>query len=124
MTNSLGRIVLCRDRAPTKLATWDQTSGDVTYEQLLTLAASMQTGLMSLRFEPGDTLLLALRPSPETYALYCAVLGLGGRLMFLEPWLDVHSIDYAVQMARPKLLVTSAVLRRLMSRIQIGRAHV
>ncbi len=117
MTNSLGRIVLCRDRAPTKLATWDQTSGEVTYEQLLTLAATMQTCLRSLSFEPGDTLLLALRPSPETYALYCAVLGLGGRLMFLEPWLDVHSIEYAVQMARPKFLVTSPLLRRLMSRI-------
>ena len=107
MTNCLRLVVNCRSSNPEKTAVWDKHAGTTSYERLLAAGANVQQSLTDLGFCEDDVMLLALPPSADMYAVFCAVIGLGGRLMFIEPWIKPKAIAQAVNYIRPRFLVTN-----------------
>jgi acyl-coenzyme A synthetase/AMP-(fatty) acid ligase/4-hydroxybenzoate polyprenyltransferase len=109
--NCIERITRWRDRKPDHLAVWDFHTGSLTFGQLMALACNWQELLKRCGFATGDTVLLVGSANARCYAASLAVIGLGGRLMFVEPNLADASVDYAISVARPRFLITTAKSR-------------
>ena len=109
--NCIERIVRWHDRDPNKLAVWDIHAETTSFSQLIDWAASWQQAISSNGFSCGGTVLLVAEPCAATYAAAIAIIGLGGRLMFIEPDRLTPAMDYAISLARPSILISPRQLR-------------
>ncbi|MBM4253918.1 MAG: AMP-binding protein [Deltaproteobacteria bacterium] len=105
--NCIERITRWRERKPAQLAVWDYHHGSITFDQLFINAAGWQKHLEAHGFKAGDTLLVVAPANASVYAVSLAVIGLGGRLMAIDPDLCNSRVSYAVSAASPSILITS-----------------
>lgn len=79
---------------------------ECTFSQLRERVGRVQAGLLKRSFKSGDSVLLAVEPSIDLYAIVIAVLGLGGSVVLVEPWMPVKNIAEVIKLIRPKIFVT------------------
>ncbi len=92
---------------PDKMALCDGKGQSFTFSQMMTLSAKAQSLFLKYGVQPGDSVLVAVLPSPEMYASLCALMGLGVRIIFIEPWLSLDRINHVIQSTKPKIFFTS-----------------
>jgi acyl-coenzyme A synthetase/AMP-(fatty) acid ligase len=85
-------------------ATLDGT--ECTFLELRERVGRVQTSLMKRNFKTGDSVLVATEPSIELYSIVIAVLGLGGSVVLVEPWMPIAKISEVIKLVRPKTFVT------------------
>ena len=103
--NCIEAIASWSTEIPTKLALWEKTSGAISFGELGAGAAELQDELVRNGFRVGDCAIIVALPRPTLYAAMVAVIGLGGRVMLVEPWLDAGDIDTIISEQRPKWLL-------------------
>jgi len=118
--NSLS-LLLERDLPPGQLAFYPLGGAPVHFGELLELARRAQNGLRELGFTAGHSLLLADTISAEFYAVVMAALGLGGRIVLVEPFLPVTEIGAVVDRSAPWVFVASFLGRLWGSRVRAIR---
>ena len=109
---SLNAIALFHQKAklhPQKMAITDLRSGEKSFSDLIQLSARVQTLLEKYDITEKDSVLLALLPSPEMYALICGLLGRGVRIVFIEPWLKLDRINEVIQNVKPKAFISQGI---------------
>lgn len=79
---------------------------DCTFESLRERIGRVQTTLLKRKFKTGDAVLIATEPSIDLYATVIAVLGLGGSIVLVEPWMPVKRIAEVIRLVKPKIFVT------------------
>lgn len=79
---------------------------DCSFSELRERVARVQSSLLKKKFNTGDAVLLAVEPSIDLYAIVIAVLGLGGSIVLVEPWMPITKIAEAIRFVRPKLFIT------------------
>lgn len=77
-----------------------------TFLELRERVGRVQTSLLKRKFKIGDSVLLATEPSIELYSIVIAVLGLGGSVVLVEPWMPIAKISEVIKLVRPKIFVT------------------
>ncbi len=94
---------------PDKMAITDIKNGERTFNDLLELSSKVQFLLTQKNIVQGDSVLLALLPSPEMYGLICGLLGSGVRIVFIEPWLKLDRINEVIKSIRPKAFISEGL---------------
>ncbi len=69
----------------------------------------IQSELLEKKFQAGEAVLIATEPSVDLYAIVIAVMGLGGSIVLVEPWMPVKKISEVIALVRPKIFVSSLV---------------
>ena len=91
------------------MAITDLKSGERSFSDLVELSAKVQTLLDRYGITEKDSVLLALLPSPEMYALICGLLGKGVRIVFIEPWLKLDRINEVIASIKPKAFISQGI---------------
>lgn len=107
--NCIEAIASWSRNLPAKLALWEQNSGPVSFGALGTGAATVQQDLIQKGFKVGDCAILVALPRPPLYAAMTAVIGLGGRVMLVEPWLDATDVAAIIREQSPAFLLVDRV---------------
>lgn len=71
------------------------------------MAARAQAGYLSLGFKTGQTALFMHPLSLDLYAHILAVLGLGGTVMLVEPWMHPTKIQSLVEKMKPEFFFSN-----------------
>jgi acyl-coenzyme A synthetase/AMP-(fatty) acid ligase len=66
----------------------------------------VQTSLLKRKFKAGDAVLIATGPSIDLYAAVIAILGLGGSIVLVEPWMPVSRIAEVIRLVRPQVFIS------------------
>lgn len=66
-----------------------------------------QSTLIEKKFKTGDSVLMAVEPSIDMYAIVLAVMGLGGSIVLVEPWMPIKRISEVIKIVNPKVFVSS-----------------
>jgi len=104
--NAISLFKLNTEKHPQKMAIADIKNGELSFAQLLELSAKAQSLLIKHGIEKNDSVLLAVAPSPEMYAFVSALLGLGVKIVFIEPWLKVERINEVIRSIKPKAFIS------------------
>jgi acyl-CoA synthetase (AMP-forming)/AMP-acid ligase II/4-hydroxybenzoate polyprenyltransferase len=91
---------------PEKMAITDIHNGEWSFQQIRDLSAKVQELMKAHHIGQEDSILLAIAPSPEMYAFVCAMLGLGVRIIFIEPWLKIERINEVILTIKPKVFIS------------------
>jgi olefin beta-lactone synthetase len=96
---------------------WALADGDhpeaerLSFEELDEDATNLARGLVQAGFEPGDRVLVFLKPSLDFFALVWALFRMGAVPVFIDPAMGMKPVLRAVQEADPKhVIATEAVL--------------
>lgn len=106
---SVNAIKLFQDNArihPDKMAIADIKFGTLSFSDIERISAKAQALARKYKLNSSDTVLLAMTPSPLLYGLICGFMGLGIRIIFIEPWLSLDRIDHVVRSIRPKMFIS------------------
>ncbi|MEN9834543.1 MAG: hypothetical protein RL011_736, partial [Pseudomonadota bacterium] len=103
--NCIEAIASWSTELPAKLALWEKSAGPISFGQLGAGAAALQRELLQKGFKAGDCAILVALPRPPLYAAILAVIGLGGRVMLVEPWLDAEDIGAIIHEQSPSYLL-------------------
>lgn len=77
----------------------------VSFGELLSISIRMQDYFKIKGLEAGNSVLIFDRLSIPLYASIIALMGLGARVVFVEPWMPIHKIAIAVNLTRPKVFL-------------------
>lgn len=91
---------------PKKMAIADIKNGVQSFRDLERLSARVQTLMNKHGVTTGDSVLVALTPSPMLYSIICGLMGLGVRIVFIEPWLSLDRVNHVIRDTRPKLFIS------------------
>ncbi len=91
---------------PEKMAITDIHNGEWSFQQIKDFSAKVQALMKTHHIQKEDSVLLAIAPSPEMYAFVCAMLGLGVRIIFIEPWLKIERINEVILTIKPKVFIS------------------
>jgi len=80
-----------------------------TFSELRERVSCVQSALLKRKFQTGDAVLVATEPSVDLYALVIAVLGLGGTIVLVEPWMPIAKIAEVIRLVKPKIFVTGVL---------------
>ncbi len=80
-----------------------------TFSELRERVSRVQASLLKRKFQTGDAVLVATEPSVDLYALVIAVLGLGGSIVLVEPWMPIAKIAEVIRLVKPKIFVTGVL---------------
>ncbi len=108
----MNSIELFKKRAkenPNRLAIGDIKYGEWSFSELANLTALIQEKIIEYKITETDSIVLALAPSPQMYAAVSALLGLGVRIIFIEPWLELKKINQVIKDIKPKAFITSGI---------------
>jgi len=94
---------------PEKMAVTDIRWGSWTFQEILSLSVKVQKKLNQHEIKTGDSVLLMIAPCPALYGIICGLLGMGVRIVFIEPWLKVDRINEVIKAARPKAFITGTI---------------
>lgn len=92
---------------PEKMAIADIKHGILTFKQIMDLSIQVQAMMKEKHIQKGDSVLVAMTPSPLLFSIICALLGLGVRVVFIEPWLSLDRISHVIKETRPKAFISS-----------------
>lgn len=84
-------------------------SRPVSFKELRELVARVQSSLIENGFKSKDTALLATDVSIELYAIVLAIMGLGGSVVLVEPWMPIKNIAQVIRLVSPKIFISSLV---------------
>lgn len=79
----------------------------ISFGDLESAASNMQTHLRKEGVGPGGGVLIFSPLSADVYAAIIAILGLGGHVIFVEPWLPMNLIDRAIELVKPKVFLSN-----------------
>jgi len=82
---------------------------ECTFSELRERVSRVQASLLKRKFQTGEAVLVATEPSVDLYALVIAVLGLGGTIVLVEPWMPIAKIAEVIRLVKPKLFVTGVI---------------
>lgn len=94
---------------PHKMAITDIKHGSVSFKYLEDLGTQTQNIIKAKGIKTGDAVLVAITPSPLLYGALCGLIGLGVKIVFIEPWLSLDRIDHIIESTKPKAFLTSAL---------------
>ena len=80
---------------------------DETFSELRQKVSRIQSTLRQKKFSQGDNLLLAMDVSADLYAVVIAVMGLGGTVILVEPWMSIKRISEVINLVKPKFFISS-----------------
>ncbi|MDD4972934.1 MAG: AMP-binding protein [Bacteriovorax sp.] len=69
----------------------------------------VQSYLLDKNFKSGDSVLIAIDVSIDLYSTVIAVMGLGGTIILVEPWMPIKKISEVIKSVSPKFFVSSLV---------------
>ena len=88
------------------------TSFNELYEKSLTA----QKYLLDNGYKKGDALLLFESPTADLYAFILASLGLGVRLLIIEPWMKGEAINNILLKIQPRGIMTGTLGKLVLSK--------
>lgn len=94
---------------PEKMAVTDIRWGSWSFQDILNLSIKVQLKMKLDKIEKGDSVLLMIAPCPALYGIICGLLGMGIRIVFIEPWLKVERINEVIKAARPKAFISGNI---------------
>lgn len=80
-----------------------------TFSDLRDRVARTQRSLLSLGFKKDDSVLIAIDISIDLYSTIIAVMGLGGTIVLVEPWMAIKKISEVINLVKPKIFVSSMI---------------
>ncbi|MGZ3787810.1 MAG: AMP-binding protein [Bacteriovorax sp.] len=80
-----------------------------TFGDLRERVMRVQSSLVLKQFKAGDSVLIATNPSVDLYAIVIAVMGLGGSIVLVEPWMPIKRISEVIKLVSPKFFISSFV---------------
>lgn len=78
-----------------------------SFSELAALAGGIQKDLRRHHVEAGDSVLVFDDMGPRLYAAVIAVVGLGARVVFVEPYLSLQEVEDVINEVKPKIFLTS-----------------
>lgn len=78
-----------------------------TFLELRERVARVQNSLLLLGFKKNDSVLIAIDISIDLYSTLIAVMGLGGAIVLVEPWMPIKKISEVINLVKPKVFVSS-----------------
>ena len=91
------------------MAVTDIRFGSWTFQEILNLSIKVQTKMNHMGIKQGDSVLLMLAPCPALYGIISGLLGMGIRIVFIEPWLKVDRINEVIKAAQPKAFISGTI---------------
>lgn len=91
---------------PEKMAIADIKYGILTFKEILDLSINVQALVKEKQIQKGDSILVVITPSPLLFGIICALLGLGIRVVFIEPWLSLDRINHVIRDTAPKAFIS------------------
>ncbi len=91
---------------PEKMAIADIKHGILTFKQISDLSIQVQALMQEKHIQKGDSVLVAVTPSPLLFGIICGLLGLGIRVVFIEPWLSLDRINHVIKETSPKAFIS------------------
>ena len=82
---------------------------NITFRQLTRNVGKAQQALYELGLKRGDTVLIFEAPSPDMYAMIIAMLASGIKLLLVEPWMPLKSIEQIINNVRPEAFMTGII---------------
>ena len=110
----MNAIALFKEKStlhPDKMAIADIKHGEMSFRELRELAAQAQSLMHKHGIGKEHSVVMAVAPSPEMYAFICGLLGLGVRIVFIEPWLKPERINEIIRIIKPKAFITKGLGR-------------
>ncbi len=94
---------------PDKMAIADIKHGILSFRDILTLSSQVQSRMNELGLTKDDSVLVAITPSPLLYGIICGLMGMGVRILFIEPWLSLDRISHVVESIKPKVFISGLI---------------
>jgi len=80
-----------------------------SFNELYINATKAQTYLINNGYKKGDSLLLFEQPGANLYAFILAAMGLGVKLLIIEPWMKGSAINEVLKKIEPKGMMTNGL---------------
>lgn len=80
-----------------------------TFSELRERVVRVQSSLLELGLKKNDSVLIAIDISIDLYATIIAVMGLGGTIVLVEPWMPIKKISEVIKLVGPKVFVSSMI---------------
>jgi acyl-coenzyme A synthetase/AMP-(fatty) acid ligase len=80
-----------------------------SFSELRDRVMRVQKYLLTKGFKAGDSVLIAIDVSIDLYATVLAVMGLGGTIVLVEPWMPIKRISQVINIVNPKFFVSSLI---------------
>lgn len=87
------------------MAIADIKFGTLSFSDIEMISAKVQALAHKYKLSSNDSVLVALTPSPILYGVICGLMGLGIRIIFIEPWLKLDRINHVIQDTKPKMFL-------------------
>ena len=87
----------------------DSLNNSTSFKELYHKTLVAQQYLKKQGYKRGDALMLFEAPTANLYAFILASLGLGVRLLIVEPWMSGKNINNILKKIKPKGLMTSSL---------------
>lgn len=94
---------------PDKMAIADIKFGELSFRDIELISSKVQALVKNYRLNSGDSVLVAITPSPILYGVICGLMGLGVRIIFIEPWLSLDRIQHVIQETKPKMFLSGLI---------------
>jgi acyl-coenzyme A synthetase/AMP-(fatty) acid ligase len=88
----------------------------ISFDELYKRTIKSQKLLQKLGLKRDITLLLFEAPTPDLYAMILGALGLGIKLMIVEPWMKAEKINEILKKVQPEAMLTGLLGRIVLSR--------
>ncbi|MFZ4714635.1 MAG: AMP-binding protein [Bacteriovoracaceae bacterium] len=105
--NTIDRVFERVKDHPNKMALWTMKSGELTFKDMWDLTKRAQALFHHHGVTINTPVLVAVPPSVELYAGLMALMGLGAKILFIEPWLKLDRIDHVIKTVQPAIYYTS-----------------
>jgi len=109
--NAIHRFLENAEAHPHKMAIADAKEGTWTFGEVADGAAKTQEFLRSLEVTIGDTVLIALPPSPTMVSIVSGCLASGVTVLFIEPWMSLERVSDVVAGFTPKAFIATGLGR-------------
>lgn len=119
--NSIDLFKVRCSETPEKIAFWFGPKTQISFRELERAARSTQKILREFGVESGDTVLLMDTFGLPLYGALIGAIGLGAKVIFVEPWMPIANIDHVVNTLKPKVFLASLVGRVWGARISAVR---
>lgn len=94
---------------PSKMAISGIEYGEYSFQEIVVISAKTQKTMTGLGIKSGDSVLLALTPSPLLFGVISGLMGMGIRIIFIEPWLGLDRIQHILVTTAPKAFISGKI---------------
>lgn len=96
-------------KTPKKMAIADVVHGVYSFEDLVKIGSRVQSLIKKYVTSENESVLVAIPPSPILFASLSGLMGIGVRIIFIEPWLSLDRIKKIIELTKPKIFLTSSL---------------